>query len=165
MSIDSTVDVKNQSLQGGDDWEVSGKHNIDVTNGGQLLLDGVQQPLKCSFSPAAGVANQCLVSVQLSDGSGAAITYPAEMTLYLSDAATGAGITAVTASGTVAAGASGVDLGDLTSKKVKVVQTTTAGLYILAINDTAKTGFFVCAYIGDQAKPFVSAQLVTGNYG
>ena len=165
MAIDTTIDVANQELQGGSQWEVSGILDVDVTNGGQFQLDSVQQPLKVTFSPAAGSANVDLTTIQVTDGAGNNLTYPIEMTVYLSDSSAGTGITATTASGAVAAGASGTDLGDLTSKKVKVVQTDATGKYILSITDTGKTSFYVCAYVGAQAKPFVSAQLVAANYG
>ena len=77
---------------------------------------------------------------------------------------TGAGLTATTASGTVQAGASGTDLGTLTAKKALACRTTAAGLYILAITDTAKTGFYPVVTIPGR-KLIVGAQLVTGNYG
>jgi hypothetical protein len=118
-----------------------------------------------TFSPAAGSANVCIVTVQALDGTGAAITYPIDMDLLLSDAASGAGLTATTASGAVAnSGTAGADIGTLTSKKALRVQTDATGKYTLSITDTAKTGFYVVACLGSR-KPFVSAQLITANYG
>jgi len=60
--------------------------------------------------------------------------------------------------------ASGTDLVVLTAKKVYLAQTLVSGVYIMSITDTAKTGFYVCAQLGDLPLA-VSAQLVAGNYG
>lgn len=122
------------------------------------------QPQTATISPAAGGANVCLVTITVKDAAGNAITGPTHIDVYLSDASTGAGLTATTASGAVAAGASGVDLVTLVSKKALRVQTTAAGVYILSITDTSKTGFYPCVNIGG-LKTVVGSQLVTGNYG
>ncbi len=121
-------------------------------------------PATVTFSPAQGAANISLVTMQVKDASGNNITAPTTLVVTLSDAATGAGLTATTASGAVAAGTAGADLGDLTAKKAKVVQTDATGKYILSITDTAKTGFYVTANIPGR-KVNVSAALITGNYG
>ena len=122
------------------------------------------QPAQVTFSPAAGGANVCLVSITIKDGAGNALASPVILDVLLSDASTGSGLTGTTASGAVAAGGSGTDLLSMVSKKALRVQTTAAGLYILSITDTAKTGFYVVANIPGLL-PAVSAQLVTGNYG
>lgn len=143
---------------GGSDWIAPPVSSADEA----ARVSG--QPSKATLSPAAGTSNVCLVTIQVTDGSGNNIAAPITLVVTLSDAATGAGLTATTASGAVAAGTAGADLGDLTAKKAKVVQTDATGKYILSITDTAKTGFYVVANIPG-LKPFVSAQLVTGNYG
>lgn len=121
-------------------------------------------PAYCTFTPAAGGANVTNISIQFKDAGGNNIAYPVDFTVSLSDAATGAGLTATTASGTVVAGASGTDLGTLTAKKALVSRSTAAGLYILQITDTAKTGFYpVVSFQGQRF--FVGSQLVTANYG
>jgi hypothetical protein len=142
----------------------------DIHLNGATLFDGNENPVSgvakaasATFSPASSTSNVCLVTIQVLDGSGNAITGPVNLDIWLSDAATGLGLTATSASGTVVAGASGTDLGDYTAKKAKRVQTTAAGLYILQITDTGKTGFYVCTEVGGKIQ--VSAQLVTGNYG
>ena len=117
-----------------------------------------------TLTPAAGAANVCNVTIQLKDGAGTNMARIIPLIVYLSDSSTGAGVTATTASGTVVAGATGTDIVDLTSKKVKQVLTNASGSYTLAITDTSKTGFYVCAStLGQGVK--VSAQLITGNYG
>jgi hypothetical protein len=173
---DSTVDTANQMLQGGSDWVVAGTLNIDRTNGGKLYQDATEvsatgaelnaatgQVASCTLSPAAGSTNVCLVTVTFKDANGVTLTFPATFDIWLSDAASGAALTTTTASGAVAAGASGADFGTLTSKKALRSQCTAAGVYILSITDSGKTGFYVCVSIG--GKVFVSAQLVSGNYG
>lgn len=133
--------------------------------GGKQVVQLETCPYAATFTPAAGAANISLVSIQLLDATGANLAQPINMDVWLSDAATGAGLTATTASGAVAAGASGAVFGTLTSKMALRVQTTAAGLFILSITDTAKTGFYVCAQVPGSGFTFVSAQLITGNYG
>ena len=118
-----------------------------------------------SFSPAAGGANVCEVTVRCVDHSGATMAGVFHLDLWLSDAATGVGLTATTASGTVTAKtASGAVIGTDTTKKALRVQTLATGVFILEITDTAKTGFYVAASNGRRTAS-VSSQLVTANYG
>lgn len=134
---------------------------------GANLFDGAEVPLpqQVSISAAAGTANVSLVTFQLKDGAGNVLTVPTEMTVWLSDASTGIGLTATTASGAVGAGASGTDFGAMTSKKALDVLTDATGKYILSITDTGKTGFYPCCTVPGVNKTAVGAQLVTGNYG
>lgn len=123
-----------------------------------------QQPAGVTFTPAAGGANVCNLLAQVVDGKGNALAGVFHMDIILSDAATGAGLTGTSASGTVQAkAASGVDLAVLTAKKAIRVQTKADGTYTLEITDTGKTGFYPAAYLG--SKLSVGSQLVTGNYG
>ncbi len=136
-----------------------------IDDGALQKLAGVNLPAKVTFSPAAGGSNVCEVTITVKDGAGNAIARPHHLDIILSDAATGAGLTATTASGAVAAkAASGTDLATLVSKKALRVQTLATGVYILSITDSAKTGFYVAAVLGDLPIQ-VSSQLVTGNYG
>lgn len=119
-----------------------------------------------TFTPAAGSTNVCEVTLQVKNAAGTNATGPFNLDIWLSDASTGIGLTATTASGAVAAKASsGADLGTLTTKKALRVQTLANGSYILSITDSAKTGFYVAAAIPGTGKPSVSSQLVSGNYG
>mgnify|MGYP000092975936 CR=1 FL=1 len=120
---------------------------------------------RVTFSPAAGSSNVCLVTIQVQDGQGNNLPGPFEMCVYLSDAATGNGLTATTASGAVAAGASGTDLSAKVSKKALDVLTDNTGKYILSITDTGKTGFYPCAICPGTGNVQIGTQLVTGNYG
>lgn len=173
MAIDSTFDVKNQSLQGGNSWQVGGVLNIDrAAAGGKLEVDDIDvtpqlagQPASITLTPAAGTTNQCIVTIQALDGAGNAIAYPVTLDVLISDAASGAGLTAVAISGAVAnSGTAGTDLIAMTAKKALRVQTDATGKYTLSITDSAKSGLYVVASLGGK-KPFVSPQLITANYG
>lgn len=119
---------------------------------------------RVSISAAAGAANICDVTIRMKDGAGNNVSGVFNFEVYLSDASTGAGLTTTTASGTVtAAAASGIVRSILTAKKDILVQSTSAGLFVLEITDTAKTGFYPVVSIG--GKVIVGAQLITGNYG
>lgn len=136
------------------------------TNTGAMKLNGNVMPASISFSAAAGTANQSLITITVKDGGGTAIANPFVLYIWLSDAATGAGLTAVTASGAVGVNTGGgADFGTLTSKKSLVSQTLATGVYTLSITDTGKTGFYVCAQLIGSGTAQVSSQLVAGNYG
>jgi hypothetical protein len=139
--------------------------DITATAAELNLVDGI--PGAIAFTIAAGGANVCEVTIQAKDAAGTNIARPVPLLVWLSDAATGAGLTGTTASGTVQAkAASGADFGVLTAKKALIAQTLANGSYILEITDTAKTGFYVgCEVLGDGLAHGVSRQLVTGDYG
>lgn len=161
-------------LQAADPIVVENGAGVIVQNGGSLNLGprglmqqgGVNLVASASFTPAAGAANVCEVTIAIKDAFGATIAEVFNLDIWLSDSPAGAGLTAVTASGAVAAKASsGTDLVTLVAKKALRVQTTAAGIYILSITDTAKTGFYVSAQLPWTGRTNVGAQLVTGNYG
>ena len=172
-TYDATINAKNQS-QGPDDMVVAGTLNVDSSAGGLVYVNEVDltaalsalkgAPTTATFSPAAGGTDETLVTITVKDADGTAVTGPVVFDVLLSDASSGAGLTATTADGAVAAGASGVDLATLVSKKALRVQTTAAGVYILSITDSAKTGFRVVAQLPGR-KAVVSSALVSGNYG
>lgn len=147
------------------------RHSQGVTDVLVDLLDSVDHaltgaPVSVGFAAAAGGANVCEVTLTVRDNKGVAVAAPHNMTVWLSDAATGAGLTGVTASGTVTAkAASGAVLGTLTAKKALSVQTLATGVFVLEITDTAKTAFYVCAGVPGSGKISISAALTTGNYG
>lgn len=120
-------------------------------------------PASVTVTPAKGAANITLVTLQALDARGVAMTVPVLLDVWLSDAASGAGLTATTASGNVVAGTAGADFLDMVSKKAKIVQTDATGKYILSITDTALTLFVVCAAVRG-LNPTL-ATLVTANYG
>ena len=127
-------------------------------------LDNI--PATVAFAIAAGGANVSEVTITVKDASGATLAGGRNLEVWLSDAATGLGITGTSASGTVTAkAASGSVLTALTAKKHLAVQTLATGVFILEITDTAKTGFYVAVKHPLTGAPIVSAQLVAGNYG
>ena len=128
-------------------------------------LVGKGIPYGWGISAAKGASsNLCNVSFQLQDVNGNAVAQVVDFDLYLSDAATGIGLTGTTASGGVAAlAASGTVLGALTTSKAIRAQTNAAGLFTLVITDTAKTAFYPCAQFGEHPVQ-VGAQLATANY-
>jgi predicted RecA/RadA family phage recombinase len=129
-------------------------------------LASIGAPASFSFVAAAGGANVSEVTVTPRDAAGAALTGVRNFDVWLSDAATGAGLTATTASGTVTAKSSeGVVLNTFTAKKHLGVQTKAAGTFVLEITDSAKTGFYVCVKNPATGLVSVSAQLITANYG
>lgn len=160
--------------QGGDREVVASGGSLDVESGGEIDIEsgglfkvaGAAAIASISFAPAAGGANVCEVTITLKDGAGVALAYPMPLIVWLSDAATGVGLTDTSASGTVQGkAASGASFSILSAKKAMIVQPLATGVYILEITDTAKTGFYVCAAAPCTGKVFVSAQLITANYG
>lgn len=100
-------------------------------------------PASVTITTIGGAANVSLNTMTFKDTQGNVLTYGYAFTWWLSDATTGIGLTATTASGAVAAGASGTDLVALVSKKMTISQCTVAGVYIASITDTAKTAFIL----------------------
>jgi hypothetical protein len=123
-------------------------------------------PAGVTTAAAAGAANVAEVSYQVVDGNGDALAGVFILDVFLSDAATGLGLTATSASGTVTAkAASGAVIGTLTSKKALRVQTLATGIFILEITDTAKTAFYPCAVIPANGRMSVGTVLATASYG
>jgi len=119
-----------------------------------------------TFAATAGAENVCEVAITLKDAAGATVDGPRPFMVWLSDADTGVGLTATTASGTVQAKAeSGVDFATFTAKKALLVQPLATGIYTLEITDTKKTAFYVCAATLDGRAYSVSTVLATKDYG
>lgn len=115
-------------------------------------------------SATAGAENVTEVTITVTDENGVAVAKVHNLDVWLSDDADGAGLTATSASGTVAAKASnGVDLQVYSAKKAFRVQTKKTGVYVLSITDSAKTAFKVCATLNGTAKVLMT--LATADYG
>ena len=151
--------IKNYREQGGAKWVV----------GGELAVGSVEvseAPAAFTFTPDDGSANVSEVKIQAVDAHGTAVAKALLAVVWLSDAATGAGLTGTTASGTVQAkSGEGTDVNTLSAKKAILVQTKVDGSYTLEITDDAKTDFYVCAQSVGGFAHSVSAQLETGDYG
>lgn len=150
--------------QGGNKHDYGSKERVNF--GGRVAIGGKQIVSDVTFSAAPGAANVTEVTITVRDGAGNAIAEVHALDVYLSDAATGAGLTATTASGTVTVKAgSGTVLGTHTTKKALRVLTDVAGVFVLEITDTAKTLFYVCAVLAVSGRVIVSEQLATEDYG
>lgn len=142
---------------------------VDVGGTATMLginnLNGTNLPSKATFTIAPGSANVTVVTITIVDNGGTACLFPWDFDVILSDSATGAGLTATTASGTVTNGTNGIVISTYTAKKALYVQTAaTTGTFDLQITDTGKTGFYIMAQ-GPGGFPSISRQLVSGDYG
>lgn len=145
---------------------------VYMEQGGDRLVVGssgairrVGYPQGFTFAAAAGGANVSEVTITVTDEAGTTVARPLIFDVWLSDAATGVGLTGTSASGTVTVkSASGAVIGTHTAKKALRVQALAAGTFILEITDTAKTAFYVCAQTPEGIVS-VSDQLETADYG
>jgi len=128
---------------------------------GTLSTPGQAQTV--TISAAAGSANVSNITITVKDGEGATVAAVHHLDFTLTDDPAGAGLTGTTASGTVTT-TSGIVLQTYTAKKALRIQTLATGVAVVAITDTAKTGFYAAVSLGGRAI-VVSAQLVTGSYG
>jgi hypothetical protein len=169
-AYDKSYDVLNQNQEGGAAWVVAGVLNIDEANGGLFYIGGIREtnigkPKVVTIVPTPlGSANTATVTITFTDSFGNAITGPLLFDWWLSDAATGLGLTATAASGAVGAAGTGSDFGVYTAKKATHSQTSVAGVYVCTIVDTANTGFYVCVQVPGVTAPFVGPQLIAANY-
>jgi hypothetical protein len=128
------------------------------------LVDNM--PSTVTIAAAAGGANVSEVTYTVKDAAGSTIAGVFTFDVFLSDAATGAGLTATSASGTVTVkSASGAVIGTDTSKKALRIQTLATGVFILEITDSAKTQFYPCAVMTSTGATVVGTQLETADYG
>lgn len=143
------------------------KNQLDSVTATAAELNAVADaPSAVTFSAAAGSTNICNVTITVKDADGDPPTKPVHMDVWLSDAATGAGLTGTTASGTVtAASSSGVVIDTYTAKKALRVQTLAGGTFVLEITDSAKTAFYVCAQNPFTGSTEVATVLASGDYG
>ncbi len=122
--------------------------------------------LSATITPAAGGSNESDVLIQVVDEGGVNVPGLHQFKLWLSDAASGKGLTSTGASGTVQVkSSSGQDIGILTAKKALEVQTLETGAYTLEITDSSKTTYYVVVQFPGQLKPVVSDILETADYG
>lgn len=143
-----------------------GFRQAQAGDGNAPFVEGSNVPTDVSFAFTAGAANVAEVAIQVLDGNGVAIASGIPFNVWLSDAATGVGLTATSASGTVTAKtASGAVFGTLTAKKALVVQPLASGIFTLEITDSAKTAFYVAVQDPYSGLVKVSRVMATGDYG
>lgn len=128
-------------------------------------LTGRGIPSEVNITIAAGATNVSNIFFQIADNGDATVATPMIFDIWLSDAATGAGLTAAAFSGGIAAIASdGIVWSVQTAAKALRVQANAAGLFGLAITDTAKSLVWPVAQLPNGIIT-VGAKLVTANYG
>lgn len=146
---------------------VGPKHQVDGvtwTAAESNLLKGL--PGVVTFAASAGASDIAEMTITVKDANGDPPAKPVMMDVWLSDAATGAGLTGTTASGTVTAkSSSGVVIDTYTAKKALRCQTLANGTFILELTDSAKTAFYVCAQNPGTGATEVAPVLASGDYG
>jgi hypothetical protein len=137
----------------------------DAKRVGPPHITGKGIPTTFAISNGVGASsNISNVTFQMADCTGASVAGIFNFDLWLSDAATGIGLTATTASGGVAAATGGgTVIGVGTTSKMVRAQTNASGAFVLAITDTAKTAFYPCASFANLVA-VVGAQLATASY-
>lgn len=127
---------------------------------------GLAQDATATVTFAAGAANVCTVTITWKDRAGNTLKGVRTFDVYLSDASSGAGITATAASGELVA-TTGTSLTTVTSHKRWTVQCASTGIFVGSLTDTAKTqGYYICVNDPQAGLPIVSASAtVTGSYG
>lgn len=139
----------------------------NIPRGGAEIAAYTPHASSVTFSPAAAGSNVCEVTINVVDPAGNLVAEPFLLEVWLSDAATGVGHTATTASGTVTnKTASGLVVDTHVSKKALLVQTLATGIFVLEITDSAKTNFYVAAQVPGRGHTVVSsAAITTAQYG
>lgn len=100
-------------------------------------LMGVSVIASVSFSVAAGASNICILTGTIKDRAGNTIAGVRELEVYISEAATGVGVTADTYS-TGASITTGTLVATLTANKAWRLLTNSSGVFAISITDTAK---------------------------
>ena len=114
------------------------------------------QVASVSWAVAAGASNVCHLTGTLKDAAGATIAASRPLFVYISEAATGIGITADTYS-TGASITTGTQLIALTANKAWLINTHTDGTFRIAITDTAKPADQYAVAIDPQGQLNISA--------
>ena len=171
--------AKRAVVGSGGSLDVKSGGELDIESGGALKLAGTAvtataaeinelaaQISDFTFAAASAGTNIAEVTITAKQADGTTtVASPVIFHLWLSDAATGAGLTGTAASGTVTVkSASGAVIGTLTSKKALVVQALATGVFILEITDSSKTAYYVCAQT-PHGETKIATVLATGDYG
>lgn len=172
------ANTPNYMNQGGEEWVIEG--TLDASTGVTKVNTPVDDedavpksyvdslgnfiPVYLNFEYTAGSTNEALVGIAITDPNGIAVNGKKVIEIWLSDAATGAGETATTASGSVQSAGTGTDLLTLTAKKRLRVETDETGQYQLSITDSAKTAFYPVVQMG-LGTLAVGSALATDDYG
>jgi hypothetical protein len=127
--------------------------------------EGVPVASYCTIALAAGAANTMTATIQVKDAKGANVLAPTVLEAFISTSATGQGLTATAASGSLTA-TTGAILTALTAKKHVKAITDANGALVLSLVDSAKTaGEYVVVRNPSGGGIKVSSASVTGSYG
>lgn len=137
---------------------------LGLTPTQRTYLDGLVYTV--TMAAAAGSANVAEVTLTVKNADGTALAVPTVIDFYISDAATGIGLTASAPSTGIAAKTSnGALVGTLTSTKAIRIITKADGTAIIQITDTGKTAYYPVVVNPVTGAPIVGTQLITANYG
>lgn len=133
------------------------------------LLDagvGPAQDLVPTITFAAGAANVCTVTITWKDKAGNTVKGVRTFDVYLSGAATGAGIATTGVSGELVA-TTGTSLTTVTTHKRWTVQSAATGIFVGSLTDTEKSvGLYICVNDPQAGVPVVAAAATAaGSYG
>lgn len=112
-----------------------GAANLALTD--TLKIDTVSQALTYAIALAGGANNHCRATITAKDAAGATVTGVQRVEVYISESATGIGLTADSASGALTA-ATGTILSVLTAKKHVIALTDANGVLVLDLEDSAE---------------------------
>ena len=137
---------------------------ITLPNAAGMVALYDAQPQTVTITAAAGGANVAEFTVTVKDGVAATVAAVHHLDVWLSDAASCAGLTSNVASGTVTAkAASGRDVVVYTAKKDLRVETLATGVFVLEVTDSAKVAtIYVCAEVNGKA---VAYDVQAADYG
>jgi len=133
---------------------------LDVNR--SLVVKG--DPDGVTFSAASGAANICNVTIQVVNNDGTALAGTRNLDLWVSDAATGAGLAAHANTSELTC-STGTLLQVYSAGKAWRIMTDATGKAVAVITDTAKTAYFIAALLNHQPFTQISTQLATGNFG
>lgn len=138
MSPSSTA---NYSEPGGNSWVVGG--TLDIASGGAITKDGAAKVDSFTVALAAGAANTMTITITAVDATGATVAKVVPFEFWISEAATGIGLTADSFSGNLTA-TSGAIHTAITAKKHVLGVTAATGVAVLSLVDTAKPADQYC---------------------
>ena len=162
--VDTLVDA--QTLQISDVAVTASAAEINALDGATMTADELNllagAPASVGFGIAAGATNVCAVTLTAKDAAGATLQAPVELDVWLTDAATGIGLTSHTP---VLAITTGAQMGILTAAKALRVQANVSGVVVMTITDAGKNLYYIAAQPVGRTAASVSRVLTAGDYG
>lgn len=139
-------------------------HGRDVGLDASRALVVRREPCAVTFVAAAGAANVCTLTITLLDSEGFAIAAITSFDAWISDAATGAGLSSHALTSELTCG-TGALMGLITATKAWRLQTDSTGTCVVSLTDTGKNLTYFCVQLDKHVAPRVATVLVAGNYG